>query len=197
MNSFECKQSQPFNPSVTGEDKSSHLLIETKENLYCDNCRFLAFLPDPDPTDDFRDDDKKAVCSRVSKVIEGGLEFNELKNIKRPSFCPKNQINLKENYIHNTINCLTRALNDVNFETACLRIYNRGNLLSLTMSQNGREVYRYSIDLTYLTSFNTNDISRFTEKFIKIVKEIYGENAITQDITDHTAEGCTVYHITK
>ena len=65
------------------------MLSKKNPNEFCDGCRYLVFLPDPNPFDWFRDDDKKAVCLAVNRVIEGGLERpSECENIERPLYCP-------------------------------------------------------------------------------------------------------------
>lgn len=57
---------------------------------YCDSCSFLAFKPDPDPYDWFRDNDQKAVCERVAAKVMGGLERpSEMVDIPKPIWCPK------------------------------------------------------------------------------------------------------------
>lgn len=56
---------------------------------YCDSCTCLQFQPDPDPTDWFRDDDQKAICTALQAQIAGSLEPRELTKICRPLFCPK------------------------------------------------------------------------------------------------------------
>ena len=62
---------------------------EKKEEC-CDSCAYFALVPDPDPLDWFRDEDKKAVCFELNAVIEGGLEKpSEWTNIKKPIFCPR------------------------------------------------------------------------------------------------------------
>lgn len=57
---------------------------------YCDQCSEFRLLPDPDPTDWFRDGDMKAVCLKINGVIAGSLERpSEWTNILKPIYCPK------------------------------------------------------------------------------------------------------------
>ncbi len=57
---------------------------------YCDQCSAFRLLPDPDPSDWFRDGDMKAVCLEVNGVIAGSLERpSEWTNIRKPLYCPK------------------------------------------------------------------------------------------------------------
>lgn len=56
----------------------------------CDSCACLIFAPDPDPSDWFRSDDQKAVCTEMNATIEGSLERpSEMVNIRKPLWCPK------------------------------------------------------------------------------------------------------------
>ena len=65
-----------------------------EETNYCDSCRFLTFLPDPDPYDWFRDGDQKAVCEKTNETIQGALERpSEMVQIRKPSWCPKQEDN--------------------------------------------------------------------------------------------------------
>lgn len=78
--------------SVTTMNRKGQVMYATEKNEsseYCDSCKCLAFFPDPDPLDWFRDDDQKAVCTAVNAVIARQLEYNELTNIRKPLFCPK------------------------------------------------------------------------------------------------------------
>jgi len=87
---YEKLEKQGFN--VVAMDRNGKMDYATNMNKgsdYCDTCEKLMFVPDPDPDDWFRDEDQKAICTTVNKTIQGGLEFNELTNIKRPEFCPK------------------------------------------------------------------------------------------------------------
>ena len=57
---------------------------------FCDQCSAFRLMPDPDPTDWFRDGDQKAVCLEVNGVIAGALEKpSEWTNISKPLYCPK------------------------------------------------------------------------------------------------------------
>lgn len=64
--------------------------ISSCDDGICNNCSSFKLLPDPDPTDRFRDHDKKAVCNELNLVIEGKLERpSEWENVKKPLYCPK------------------------------------------------------------------------------------------------------------
>lgn len=57
---------------------------------YCDQCNSFRLLPDPDPFDDFRDGDMKAICLEINGVIAGSLERpSEWTNMAKPLYCPK------------------------------------------------------------------------------------------------------------
>ena len=61
----------------------------------CDSCNCLIFAPDPDPDDWFRDNDQKAVCTKMKATIVGSLERpSEMVNIRKPLWCPKLGIEL-------------------------------------------------------------------------------------------------------
>ena len=55
---------------------------------YCNNCKFLRLLPDPDPFDWFSDNDEQAICIRVNALITEGFEPSEVPKIYRPLYCP-------------------------------------------------------------------------------------------------------------
>lgn len=60
------------------------------DSKFCDQCSAFSLLPDPDPTDWFRDGDQKAVCNECNAVIAGGLERpSEMTKIEKPIWCPK------------------------------------------------------------------------------------------------------------
>ena len=79
--------------SVVAVDNDGRISYSTKGvggSEYCDQCSAFRLLPDPDPTDWFRDNDKKAVCLEVNGVIAGSLEGpGEYTNIRKPLYCPK------------------------------------------------------------------------------------------------------------
>lgn len=69
---------------------------------YCDQCNSFRLLPDPDPFDDFRDGDMKAICLEINGVIAGSLERpSEWTNMEKPLYCPKlgRELNEKEKEI--------------------------------------------------------------------------------------------------
>lgn len=77
---------------------------------YCDKCSAFRLLPDPDPTDWFRDGDMKAVCLEVNGVIEGSLERpSEWTNIPKPLYCPKLGRELSEEEKKEADECLKWA----------------------------------------------------------------------------------------
>ncbi len=88
---LKIKELESMGLSVTVKNSDGTIVYSTNNDKckYCDDCKYLEFLPDPDPSDWFRDDDKKAVCRLAKKEIVGGLEWNELKDIHVPDFCPK------------------------------------------------------------------------------------------------------------
>ena len=87
----EIKEMEEAGIDVVQINSQGRLEYATKMNSginFCDSCTHLIFLPDPDPDDWFRDDDKKAVCAEMKALIAGSLEFNELTNIRKPLWCP-------------------------------------------------------------------------------------------------------------
>ncbi|MCI9177971.1 MAG: hypothetical protein HFJ28_05335 [Clostridia bacterium] len=76
--------------AIDSQGKVEHATGSLEGGPYCDGCSVLRLLPDPDPTDWFRDGDLKAVCLEVNGVIAGALERpSEYTNILKPLYCPK------------------------------------------------------------------------------------------------------------
>lgn len=76
--------------AVGSEGKLAYSTQGLGGSEYCDQCSAFCLLPDPDPTDWFRDGDMKAVCNECNAVIAGGLERpSEMTNIEKPIWCPK------------------------------------------------------------------------------------------------------------
>lgn len=76
--------------AVDADGKLAHVTGGINQDTnFCDSCPALAFLPDPDPGDWFRDNDQKAVCETMKAVIKGSLESpSEMVNIRKPLWCP-------------------------------------------------------------------------------------------------------------
>ncbi len=89
----EIKELEKAGVDVVVIDSGGALKYSTQGmggNDYCDQCISFKLLPDPDPYDDFRDGDMKAVCLEVGGVIEESLERpSEWTNIRKPLYCPK------------------------------------------------------------------------------------------------------------
>ena len=89
----EIKKFEKSGISVVAVDSDGRLSYSTQGvggSEYCDQCSAFRLLPDPDPFDWFRDNDKKAVCLEVNGVIAGSLEIpSEYTNIRKPLYCPK------------------------------------------------------------------------------------------------------------
>lgn len=76
--------------AVGSEGKLAYSTQGLGGSEYCDQCSDFCLLPDPDPTDWFRDGDMKAVCNECNAVIAGGLERpSEMTKIQKPIWCPK------------------------------------------------------------------------------------------------------------
>lgn len=74
--------------SIDSQGKMDYATRRNESSEYCDSCQFLKFEADPDPHDWFRDDDQKAICTKMNAKIEGSLEPRELTNILKPCWCP-------------------------------------------------------------------------------------------------------------
>ena len=88
----EIREMEERGFSVVATDSQGRLLHATESGdsaEYCDMCPCLRFMPDPDPTDWFRDNDKKAICTEMSAMIAGSLEPHEMTKIYKPLWCPK------------------------------------------------------------------------------------------------------------
>ncbi len=69
---------------------------EIKEEAICDLCNGFQKKMDigydsSDYDDWFEDDNQKVVCTFAQRVICSGLRPYEVKNIKKPDWCPKNE----------------------------------------------------------------------------------------------------------
>ncbi len=89
----EIKEFEEKGASVVAVDSDGKLQYSTQGKCgseYCDQCDAFRLMPDPDPSDWFRDNDMKAVCLEVMGVIVGSLESpSEYTNIRKPLYCPK------------------------------------------------------------------------------------------------------------
>ena len=76
--------------AIGGDGTLDYSTQDVGGSEYCDQCSAFRLLPDPDPSDWFRDNDMKAVCLEVNGVIAGSLERpSEYTNIRKPLYCPK------------------------------------------------------------------------------------------------------------
>lgn len=108
------------------------ILKETRENwlhdhltysslikdFNCNQCDSFMLDNDPDPWDEFRCNDKKALCLKQKAVIVGALEYpSEWQSIFKPLWCPKLGRKLSKDEKEKSIESLTYA--QKRFEGKC------------------------------------------------------------------------------
>ena len=92
----EIKEMEDAGLDVIAINESGKIVYNSAKNSnpnFCDNCRHLRVLPDPDPDDWFNDDDQKVVCGMNKKTIYSMLRPYEVRNITCPTWCPGKQLN--------------------------------------------------------------------------------------------------------
>lgn len=97
-------------------------LIEARdlveESPICNLCDYFMLDNDPDPWDEFRCNDKKALCLKQKAVIVGALEYpSEWQSIFKPLWCPKLGRKLSKDEKEKSIESLTYA--QKRFEGKC------------------------------------------------------------------------------